>query len=81
MRAFFINLQAPMQNDEPLIWTTKGNVPASDLHFETYWEKTEDYVKCMPTYFLKETGEEVKRDCFILALKPFLTEVIQGSFS
>lgn len=66
--------------DEPLIWTTKGNLPVSELDFQTLWEDTEDYVKCAPTYWLKSTGELVKQDCHVFAKKGLFSQIQQGSF-
>lgn len=51
--------------DEPLVWTTKGNVPASRLQYETAWEDTPAYVKLVERYRLD--GEIVRESAHVLA--------------
>ena len=52
---------------EPLIWTTKGNIPISSLEYSFEWEDTENYVKFTETY--KLDGEVVKCAPHILLKK------------
>lgn len=44
---------------EPLIYTTKGNLPIASLAYSTVWDVTEDYIKFTETYRL---GDEVVRE-------------------
>lgn len=59
--------QELIPNDEPLVWTTKGNLPQSSLTYATRWEVTDDYVKFIEQHRL---GDEVVREsCHVLAKK------------
>lgn len=44
---------------EPLIYTTKGNLPIASLAYSHRWEDTSDYTKLIETYKL---GDEVVRE-------------------
>ncbi len=41
-------------NEEPLIWTIKGNVPISSLEYRTAWVDDEDYMLFTESYLLDE---------------------------
>lgn len=43
---------------EPLIWTTKGNLPVASLQYRTEWDVQEAYIKLTETYLL---GDEIVR--------------------
>lgn len=43
---------------EPLIWTTKGNLPVASLRYAVAWDVQEEYAKLTETYWL---GEEIVR--------------------
>ena len=49
---------------EPLIFTSKGNVPLSTLTLETEWDLQETYVKFVERY-RDETGEVVKESAHV----------------
>ena len=55
--------------DQPLIWTTKGNLPASELAYETAWEEGPLtplgplWVKFVERHLLE--GEVVKESCHV----------------
>jgi hypothetical protein len=53
--------------EEPLIWTSKGNVPVSSLEHYIAWEDTPTYVKFREVYKDKATGEVVKESAHVLA--------------
>lgn len=54
--------------NEPLIYTTHGNLPIASLALSTSWEDTPDYVKLTETYRL---GDEIVRESVhVLARKP-----------
>ena len=65
--------------DVPLIHTIKGNLPITDLQYETQWEVTDDYTKFIETYSLN--GEVVRQSAHVLAkhglISNVLTETIQ----
>lgn len=42
--------------ETPLIWTTKGNLPESELRFTHEWEDTPEYTAVILSYFL---GDEL----------------------
>lgn len=53
--------------EEPLIFTTKGNVPVASLHHEIEWRTSEEQVIFIERYL---DGEEVvKESTFICLLK------------
>ena len=52
-----------MTEQTPLIYTTLGNVPVSDLDYTTAWEVNNDYIKFCETYALN--GEIVKQSAHI----------------
>jgi hypothetical protein len=45
--------------DEPLIYTTKGNLPAASLRYETAWLVNDDFIKFTERHWL---GEEVVKE-------------------
>lgn len=61
---------------EPLIYTSKGNVPVSSLRIETQWTDAPDYVKVAVRHFEIESGEMVREDCHVLAKRALLSEAI-----
>lgn len=50
---------------EPLVWTSKGNLPAAMLEYRVRWEETPAYVKLVETYSLD--GEVVRESAHALA--------------
>ena len=54
--------------EEPLIWTSKGNLPLAVLKYETKWEQTDTYVKFIEIH---RFGDEVVREAaHVLMLQP-----------
>ncbi len=53
---------------EPLIYTSKGNVPLASLKYEHRWEDTPDEVT-FSEFWYAEDGELVKNNCHKLAKK------------
>jgi hypothetical protein len=53
--------------EQPLIYTSKGNLPEASLSCERYWERTPEYVKFIERYSLD--GEVVKESCHVLGLE------------
>lgn len=45
---------------EPLVYTSKGNVPASTLDYHKEWTVQPDFIKFREFYTDKATGEIVK---------------------
>jgi hypothetical protein len=66
-----------MSDETPLIWTSKGNLPISDLEYSMQWAETEDYIKFIETY--KQDDEIVKQSVHTLLKKGLPVEVEQGS--
>lgn len=56
-----------MMAEEPLIWTTKGNLPISILAASVTWVVTPEFVKMTETYRLD--GEVVKESAHVCILK------------
>ena len=48
-----------MAQDEPLIYTSKGNLPVSSLTYQTRWELTDTYIKFSERHLL---GDEVVKE-------------------
>lgn len=46
-------------NTEPLIWTTKGNLPVASLRHDTEWRVSEERIIFVERYWL---GEEVVKE-------------------
>lgn len=61
-----------MNNDVPLIWTSKGNVPVDSLAYQARWEITDKFVKLIEVYH-DSTGELVKENAHVC--------VLQGEFA
>lgn len=50
--------------NEPLIWTTRGNVPVSMLNCEREWDVQDTYVKFVERY-RDASGEVVREDAHV----------------
>ena len=69
-----------MQNETPMIWTAKGNLPLADLGDpEVIWERTDTYVKINIIHRLN--GELVRQEAHVLALQPLTFETQTGSMN
>ena len=55
-----------MTNQEPLIWTTKGNLPAASLKHETEWRVSPEQIIFIERYTLD--GETVKESSHVCVL-------------
>lgn len=55
------------QNDTPLIWTTKGNLPVASLEYYVGWDVTEESIVFREQYRLD--GEVVKENAHVKLLK------------
>lgn len=64
--------------NEPLIYTTRGNLPTNSLVYAVRWEDTDDYIKLVETYSLD--GEVVRESAHVYAKRGLLTESVTGSF-
>ncbi len=59
---------------QPVIYTTKGNLPVKDLTYATRWEVTDDYTKLVETYSLG--GEVVRESAHVLTKRGLTAEPI-----
>ncbi len=66
--------------EEPLIYTSKGNVPIASLKFEHKWEDTPDSMVYIEEY-RDETGEVVKRSAAVYLKRGMFAGGLAGSFS
>lgn len=64
--------------DEPLIYTSKGNLPVSSLQYDHRWEDTETYTKFVERYLLD--GEVVKESAHVMAKRGAMAQAKQGEF-
>lgn len=53
-----------LANDEPLIWTSKGNLPISTLMYQTAWDVQDAYIKFVERY-LDADGVVVKESAHV----------------
>lgn len=67
-----------INNEVPLIWTTKGNVPIEQLQYSAQWFENDDFIKLVETYVLD--GEIVKQNAHIKVKQGSLTNSSQGGF-
>lgn len=49
---------------DPLIWTSKGNIPINGLDYLTEWQDMKDQVRFIETYKLND--EVVKRSVHVM---------------
>lgn len=64
---------------EPLIHTSKGNVPVSSLDYSVEWDIQEEYVKLTERYTDK-AGEVVRESAHVKQLKGVDVFTAVGSF-
>lgn len=50
--------------EEPLIWTSKGNLPVSSLTYQTAWDVQDTYIKFAERY-IDAAGEVVKESAHV----------------
>ena len=65
-------------NDEPLIYTIKGNLPIASLDYSNEWFDEPNYVKLVETY--KLAGEVVKQSAHVMAKHGLFASAIPGKF-
>lgn len=64
--------------DEPLIWTSKGNLPVSALRYETGWHfEPGKYIQFRERYFLGD--ELVKESAHVLQLTGVTVDMQSGN--
>lgn len=63
-------------DEEPLIYTTRGNLPLSSLTVQTRWEDCAEYTKFVEVYLLD--GEVVRESAHVLARQGFVLGVENG---
>lgn len=63
----FIELvkQVPIEEQVPMIWTSQGNLPLSELEYRVVWEITDDYIVFVEEHY--HAGEQVRRAPHVLA--------------
>jgi hypothetical protein len=63
---------------DPVIYTSKGNVPISSLTYQTAWDVQEGYIKFMERY-LDSSGEVVKESAHVYDRKGVSADAIAAS--
>ncbi len=63
---------------EPLIYTSRGNLPIASMTYETRWEDAPEYLKFVETYSLN--GEVVRESAHVYAKRGLFAESVAGSF-
>lgn len=64
--------------EQPMIWTSHGNLPEASLVRTVSWEDCSDYTKCIVTHRLGD--EIVKQSCDVLIRKGETIAALQGAF-
>ncbi len=64
--------------NEPLIYTSHGNLPIASLQYATRWEDAPDYIKFVEVYTLD--GEVVRESAHVYAKRGLFAESVAGSF-
>lgn len=64
--------------DEPLIHTSRGNLPVSSLQYAVRWEDAADYLKFVETYTLD--GEVVRESAHVYAKRGLFAETVVQQF-
>jgi hypothetical protein len=63
---------------EPLIYTSRGNLPVASLVYGTRWDDMPDYIKFVETYALD--GEVVRESAHVYSKRGLLSEPVAGTF-
>lgn len=66
-------------NDEPLIYTTMGNVPQSSLTYRHEWIDSDEAIKFIERYS-NAAGEVVKESAHVYMKQPMLATGQLGTF-
>lgn len=64
--------------DEPMIYTSRGNLPIESLQYATRWEDSVDYIKFVEVYTFD--GEVVRESAHVYAKRGLLVEPAAESF-
>ena len=64
---------------EPLIYTSKGNVPIASLAYETEWTVNDDYIKFVERH-RDASGEVVKESAHVYDRKGVFASGMAASF-
>lgn len=67
-----------MATDEPLIYTSRGNVPAASLTYETQWEFAPGLIKFVERHRAAD-GEVVKESAHVYDVRNVMAEAVPGS--
>lgn len=63
---------------DPLIYTSRGNLPVASLQYVTRWEDAADYIKFVEIYTLD--GEIVRESAHVYAKHGLFAEPVAGTF-
>lgn len=66
-----------MTADEPLIYTTKGNVPVASLTYKHEWQDSSEAMRFIERYF-DGAGAVVKESVHVYLKQPFATFALPG---
>lgn len=68
-----------MNTDEPLIYTSKGNLPIASLQYKSGWQDTEGALVFFEEYWLGE--ELVKRSAHALSKQGLTGQTVAGNLN
>lgn len=63
---------------EPLIYTSRGNLPVASLQYVTRWEDAPDYIKFVEIYTLD--GEIVRESAHVYSKRGLFAEPVVQQF-
>jgi hypothetical protein len=69
-----------MNEERPLIWTTKGNLPVDELQHEAEWDVQEGYIKFSERYRTAD-GEVVKESAHVYSKFGVTGEAVSASLA
>jgi hypothetical protein len=68
-----------MSTETPLVWTSKGNLPITDLEYRTEWRDDANNTTFIETYIY--AGEIVKQSVHVMAKKAVVAEALAAQLT
>lgn len=63
--------------NEPLVWTTKGNLPVASLTYSTTWQDSPEATVFIEVY--RQGDEVVKQSVHVMSKQGLASEAIAGN--
>lgn len=68
-----------MNDDVPMIWTSRGHMPEASLRFEVEWQVTDDFIRFTERHFADD-GEVVKQSSHLYDRVGVQARLLQSTF-